>query len=140
MNNHRDMDNIFVYGSLLSKLGNPMHQPLEKYAELIGWGTVQGKLINIGDYPGLIVSGDSDDQVKGEVYRVCDPESLFSKLDRYEGCSEQFPEPHQYVRKQVSVNLLKNGKAKSWAYLYNLDTSGLEVIPSGFYLDHILRQ
>lgn len=128
---------IFIYGTLLSSLNHPMHNVLEKYAELEGEGHIQAKLYDLGRYPGVMMSGNPSDRVKGEIYKISDGEKLFSLLDHYEGCSDNFPEPHQYLRRVVQVQADDGSMIDAWVYLYNWDSDGHRYIESGDYLKYV---
>ena len=116
------MEYLFVYGTLRTTEGHPMHNFLRGYCDLMGNATIGGIKIDLGDYPGLIPSGDSKVRVDGELYRIREgcSEVLFDGLDHYEGCSDDDPEPHEYFRHQQEVMLVVDGKNyQAWVYLYN---------------------
>lgn len=116
------MEYLFVYGTLLTTSGHPMHNYLRGYCDFLGPASIGGIKIDLGDYPGLVPSGDPDDRVEGELYRIHDgaSEKLFDGLDRYEGCSDDDPEPHEFFRHRQDVTLLADQKVyEAWVYLYN---------------------
>ena len=116
------MQYLFVYGTLLTTSGHPMHNYLRGYCDLVGPASIGGIKIDLGEYPGLIPSGDPDDKVEGELYRIHDgaDETLFDGLDHYEGCSDDDPEPHEYYRHQHDVTLAADQAVyEAWVYLYN---------------------
>jgi pyruvate carboxylase len=47
-------DYLFVYGTLRSQMNDPLHRLLETHAVLVGTGTFQGKLYDLGRYPGVV--------------------------------------------------------------------------------------
>ena len=99
-----------------------MHNFLRGYCDLMGDASVGGIKIDLGDYPGLLPSGDPEARVSGELYRIYDGASaeLFEGLDRYEGCSEDDPEPHEYFRHRQNVTLFADQETyEAWVYLYN---------------------
>ena len=82
------MDNeayLFVYGTLRSQMNDLLHRLLETQAILVGTGTFQGKLYDLGRYPGAVPSRGSTDRVIGEIYRFNEPQRAFEILDEYEG-------------------------------------------------------
>lgn len=127
---------LFVYGSLRRDYSSPARQVLDDHAEFVSEAIFQGKLYKIEWYPGVVPSGNSDDKVIGEVYKINDNEIVLPKLDRYEGCSPADPQPHAFVRKEMRVNLEKGGKITAWIYLYEWPVDDKKQIPSGDYLDH----
>jgi len=125
---------LFVYGSLRKDFSSPAREVLDEHAEYVGEATFQGKLYKIDWYPGVVPSDDPDDTVIGEVYKIIDRDEVFSKLDRYEGCSPADPKPHAFVRKQRLVTLNNGGTVDAWIYLYTRPVSGKDRIISGDYL------
>ena len=113
---------LFVYGTLRTVDGHPMHNFLRGFCDLLGEAIVGGIKLDLGGYPGLIPSGSPDEQVTGELYRIHEGASaeLFYGLDRYEGCSDEDPEPHEYFRHPLHVTLLSDSEAyEAWVYIYN---------------------
>lgn len=99
-----------------------MHNYLRGLCDLVGEATVGGIKLDLGNYPGLIPSNKPEEQVTGELYRIREgaSEELFYGLDRYEGCSDEDPEPHQYFRHRLDVTLLSDAQVyEAWVYIYN---------------------
>ena len=116
------MEYLFVYGSLLTTAGHPMHNYMRGFCDLMGNASVGGIKIELDGYPGLIPSGDPDARVEGELFLIHNgaSEKLFNGLDHYEGCSEDDPEPHEFFRHRQEVTLLSDQKTyEAWVYLYN---------------------
>ena|ERR1700741_321193 len=116
---------IFIYGTL--RRGSPgsisIRFPESKF---IAGAKVNGRLYDLGPYPGLRVD-KSDSTVVGEVYEV--DEGLLNDLDEFEASSN-------YVRKSVEVSLGGQQK-KCWTYepspeFYRLDN----IITSGDWLEY----
>ena len=116
------METLFVYGSLLTTHGHPMHNFLRGYCDFLGAATVGGIKVDLDGYSGLVPSGDPDDRVVGELFRIHDGASdkLFAGLDVFEGCSEDDPEPHEFFRHRLDVTLLADESMyEAWVYLFN---------------------
>lgn len=116
------MQYLFVYGTLQTTAGHPMHNYLRSYCDLMGDASVGGIKVDLEDYPGLLPSGDPQAKVRGELFRIHDgaSDSLFEVLDRYTGCSEDDPEPHEFFRHRLDATLLASGDThEAWVYLYN---------------------
>jgi gamma-glutamylcyclotransferase (GGCT)/AIG2-like uncharacterized protein YtfP len=126
------MEYLFIYGTLMRTFAHPMHWVLESYAEFMGEAKVRGRLYEIDDYPGLVVT-DKEFFVEGELYRVHTPEPLFTELDRYEECSPEFPQPHEYLRLMREVFLKEGGTINAWIYCYNHPVDPAKLIASGRY-------
>ena len=99
---------VFVYGSLLSGLGN--HAILtERGARKIGNAKTAARytMISLGAFPGVTPVGT--DAIVGEVYSVTD-EGL-AALDKLEG------HPEFYRRQMHDVAYGNGRKARAWCYL-----------------------
>lgn len=96
-------DLVFVYGSLLR--GLPNHHVIDQ-GEPQGTGTVQGRLVDLGYFPGLTPAAG---RVLGELYAVTG--ETLSRLDALEG------HPHFYRRDLVPV-ATDQGERWAWAYFY----------------------
>jgi gamma-glutamylcyclotransferase (GGCT)/AIG2-like uncharacterized protein YtfP len=125
------MDNaayLFVYGTLRSQMNDPFHRLLETRAVPVGTGTFQGKLYDLGRYPGVVRSRRNTDRVIGEIYRFSDSQRAFQILDEYEG--------HRFKRKRVTI-IQEDGKSiTSWIYLYARSVTRRALIRSGDYVQY----
>ena len=127
-------DFIFVYGTLRKQIVSDMHHVLTKHCDYLSDGVMRGRLYEVCGYPGAIESGDTNDKVYGELYKMNDPKLVLARLDEYEECSDIFPMPHEYSRKRLSIELGYGESVIAWVYLYNHDVSKLQQIFSGDYL------
>ncbi len=127
-------DQLFVYGTLRRGAGSSAHHWLDRRAELLGQAWCQGRLYRIAHYPGLVLSEDTRDRVFGEVYRLHQPKSTLAALDRYEECGSGFPEPTEYVRRELPVTLNSGEPLMAWVYQYNRTVSEDAWIPRGDFL------
>lgn len=130
------LDLLFVYGTLRRSFTNRYADFLRERSELVGCGTIPGRLLLLGSerdfvYPGALLEVESARQILGEVVRLHEPELAFPFLDAYEGVGEGFPEPQEYVRKMVGVSLGDGRSVECWCYLFNRLAPGLREIPSG---------
>lgn len=125
---------LFTYGTLLSGIGHPMHELLTRYARLIGTGHINGKLYEIADYPGLVLSNNVRNIVWGEIYQIESGQELFRYLDKYEGCAPRSRRPHEYQRDLVTVHDADEHSLLAWAYLYKHPVNHSRLIPAGDYL------
>ncbi|MBF6057409.1 gamma-glutamylcyclotransferase family protein [Thiomicrorhabdus heinhorstiae] len=123
---------LFVYGSLRKRAAR--HDLIAAYCEYVSEAYLNGKLFEVAGYPGAIESSQPDDRVLGEVYRIVEREKLLAGLDEYEECSENFPLPHEYIRKKLAIDLADGKRIFSWVYIFNRDTSELMPITNGDYL------
>jgi len=114
---------LFVYGTLRTIEGHPLHNYLRGLSDFIGSANIGGIRIDLeGGYPGLLLSNKPNEKVPGELYRIHEDKAqeLFDVLDRYEGCHEEDLEPHEYFRHKRDVTLLADNEFyKAWVYIYN---------------------
>lgn len=139
-----DRDHLFVYGSLLRRLGHPMARLLQRRARYVGTGSIAGRLYDLGPYPAAVTEavaergGASDAaarrRVKGEVYVLPRPaDALLAALDRYEGCAGGMSETSAFVRRRVKVRLAGGSCLSAWAYLFAGDVSAARAVAGGDY-------
>lgn len=125
---------LFVYGLLRRDCDHPMARRLEQDARHVGPATLQGKLYDLGGYPGVVDSGDSQDRVHGDIFEIVgDAEKLLQDLDVFEGCDAESEEPHEY-RRVTREAMLDGAMVTAQIYLYNLDPAGKTLIPDGDFL------
>lgn len=122
---------LFVYGTLRRAFAHPMHAVLTAESDYVGIAYYQGELYLVAHYPGVVCSPKPQHQVVGELYQLTEPEHILAVLDNYEECSAEFPAPHEYRRELQQVTLENGESVSAWVYVYNRDTRGLKLIPSG---------
>jgi len=104
-----------------------MHALLEPGTELVAAARIQGRLYDLGAFPGL-APGRRGEWVHGELYRIADAESarLLDALDRYEG---------QAFRREVrEVEDARGARVSAWVYFFAGSVRGRRRIASGDYL------
>jgi len=101
--------------------GHGLHAALARGATFLGRGSVAGRLLNLGRYPGLVAGAG---RVKGELYRLDDPE-LLPVLDREEG--------YNFVRSIRTVTLAGGRRARAWVYCYRGPRERAVPVPHGDY-------
>ena len=126
--------NLFVYGTLMRGYLHPMARLLSDNAEYLGEASCRGRLYMVKHYPGLVLSGDANEIVHGELYRLREAEALLREFDMYEACGEGFAEPTQYLRRMLPVTSADGAEAEAWTYLYNWPVETLTRIESGRFL------
>jgi gamma-glutamylcyclotransferase (GGCT)/AIG2-like uncharacterized protein YtfP len=114
---------VAFYGSLM------MHEKQEELKItdsllLIGPCEIPGTLYDLGDYPGLVQSGD---RAKGQLYQVRDP-AVLSVTDEYEEFNVRMPGKSSFVRHFVR---LCSPLVDAWVYFYNGDVSGRSRLGAG---------
>ena len=101
--------------------GYPLHRVLREHSTFLGEATARGHLVNLGRYPGMI---DGAGRVRGEVYRLDDPE-LLPVLDR--------EEVYNFERRRAIVTLANGRRARAWIYRYRGPQNRAVPIPDGDY-------
>ncbi|MGA7994271.1 MAG: gamma-glutamylcyclotransferase family protein [Bradyrhizobium sp.] len=124
-------DLLFVYGTLMRSFDNPMAQLLSRSADFLDEARCRGRLYRVQHYPGLVLSGETDDIVFGELFRLRQPAELLREFDMYETCGEGFAEPTEYVRQMLAVTRADGTVTKAWTYVYNWPVTDLPRIASG---------
>lgn len=117
------MNRVFVYGSLMSGMGN---SAMMSGAKLIGKCTAlpgQFVMVDLGPFPGL-VADYSGREVKGELYEVSDEH--LRDLDNLEGC------PNFYWRGTALTSL-----GFAWIYLLQNRSQCTMVVESGDWREHL---
>lgn len=127
-------ETLFVYGSLLP--GLPLH-PLLASAIPLGPGRIQGRLYDLGEYPGAVEAQDG--RVHGEAYRLRDP-GLLALLDDEEGYDPANEAGGLFLRRRIPVTLADGRVVMAWVYLYAGPLERVVPIPSGDYRRHLARR
>lgn len=124
---------IFVYGTLLSTAGHPMGARLQGEARLVGAASIQGRLYELGKYPGLVEVADAAERVQGEVHALNSPATSLAWLDAYEGIVPG-RQQNQYERVERTAQLASGGELTVWVYLYRRDVTRFQPIAGGRWM------
>ena len=126
--------NLFVYGTLRKNVSD-WHHVLARDATFLGEGRFRGRLYDLGMYPGVVASAHYEKFVKGEVYALHHPELTVQYLDEYEGCRGLSP---LYSRQLANI-VMAEREVKAWIYIYNHSVEDLKFIPSGDYVEYLVK-
>lgn len=100
-----DSDYLVVYGTLRQSFVNVFAQYLRQFSNYVGEGVFPGQLFDLGNYPGAVYQSESSTLVRGTVYDISRrKQDLLPYLDEYEGISDGFQQPHEYIRAIIPVN------------------------------------
>lgn len=127
---------LFVYGSLRRGAKSGMNRLLAPCGRFVANAAFRGRLYRVAGYPGVVPSDQPGETVHGEVWRLDEPDAALARLDDYEECGADFPEPHEFVRRNLEVTLAGGEVVRAWLYLYNRPTDDLEIIGHGDFLRH----
>jgi gamma-glutamylcyclotransferase (GGCT)/AIG2-like uncharacterized protein YtfP len=129
------LDRLFVYGTLRRGTGHEMSRFLALHADLLGTGTFQGQLYDLGRYPAVVSSEDAADLVKGDVYLLRDAESTIRALDEYEDCHGVESNHGLFRRRRATICMNRNVKTEAWIYIYNCPVPSPLRVLSGDYIE-----
>lgn len=129
-------DLLFVYGTLMNNIQSTIADYLHQHSDFVGAGALQGKLYDLGNYPGVIYDIQVNSLVHGHVFKLHHSENMLKRLDIYEGISLLQPDKNEYRRELVPVEVNKE-QVNCWTYLYNFSTESLKEIPDGNYLAYL---
>jgi gamma-glutamylcyclotransferase (GGCT)/AIG2-like uncharacterized protein YtfP len=122
---------LFVYGTLLddkNEFGNYLKNNCTFYQN----GRFNGRLYDIGDYPGAVYQPEFDGFVNGSIFVINSAEKTLKILDDYEGFGEEQPQPNEFIRELIEVKT-DGAPISCWVYLYSLPVDGKRQIISGKY-------
>jgi gamma-glutamylcyclotransferase (GGCT)/AIG2-like uncharacterized protein YtfP len=122
---------LFVCGTLMSEYVAGDVAEVMKRLQLIGAGSVRGRLYNLGPYPGAVIDNSATTSIHGELLRLPDDETTLAELDAYEDFNPTRPDDCLFIRKQTSVELVDGQTVDAWMYVYNLDPKDAPIIKSG---------
>lgn len=126
-----DSSYLFVYGTLLQDFNNAISRFLTEQATFVAKGYFNGKLFEVDNFPGAILTNVESEKVFGSLYKISDSHKTFEVLDAYEGVADGL-----YKRLLVEAYLDSGNSVKTWAYIFNHSTKHLKQISSGDYLKH----
>lgn len=121
---------VFVYGTLRPAVANGEPRLLVEGLRQDGPATVRGRIVDLGDYPGLV---EGSGLVHGDLLVVEDAEQL-AALDAYEECG---PPSFLYRREVVTAERPNGDSLAVWVYRYCRVVNPAAEIAGGDYLKHI---
>jgi gamma-glutamylcyclotransferase (GGCT)/AIG2-like uncharacterized protein YtfP len=120
---------IALYGSL-RRHGEIRGKPdLSACLQPAGEAVIQGRLIDLGDYPGLVPGAAS---VQAELYLLVDRRAV-PIMDRFERYVPNDVRGSLYVRR--ALRLLRPN-VEAWVYVYNRDVGDAPGVPGGDWIAH----
>ena len=118
---------LFIYGTL-----HPNRAPatiastarlLKSFGGSNNRATIQGRLLDLGAYPGVVLSDDPADVVLGELFELPDDPAILARLDDYEDFRPSDPAASLFLRQQAFATLRDGPDAGTeiacWVYTYN---------------------
>ncbi len=127
---------LFVYGTLRKGVDIPINKKIGKDLEWIGVGKLKGSLYDIGSYPGA-VNDSSASVIKGDVFKLLNPEKTLAILDKYERFYPDNLTKSDYIRKDETIELESDEQVVAGIYWYNQSVKGKVWIEKGDYLEYL---
>ena len=129
---------LFVYGTLRKDFDSPILEKISRNVEWLGGAVIRGKLFDIGKYPGAVPLNEGENgDIKGELIRINDEETVMKILDEYEGFDRRNANSSEYIRKKESVVLENRETLLAWVYWYNWSVEGKARITNNDYLNYL---
>jgi gamma-glutamylcyclotransferase (GGCT)/AIG2-like uncharacterized protein YtfP len=122
---------LFAYGTLRPGLAPEEIAPVVEKLRPLGEGFVNGKLYDLGDYPGAVIDPASPWIIYGTVYELPEDAEVLRQLDAYEG-----PE---YLRIEQLAVLTAGGVVNCWVYDFQGRPGEERFIESGRWADRRAR-
>lgn len=123
---------LFVYGTL--RRGFSLHGQITKLGvRYVGKGQIEGRLYDLGKFPGAIPAADSN--IEGEVYELPDARRQLAALDEIEEYNSRRPNKSLFVRKRTSVRLRNGRRLRAWVYFLPKRPQKARLILTGNYAE-----
>ena len=131
-------DRLFVYGTLMKGFRNPVARYLHATQEFLGEASFSGFLFKISFYPGAVFVPEAESNVFGHLFKIVqNRESLFQKLDDYEGIGTNYSQPNEFRREIINVSFDGN-IVTAYSYLFNSTYEKYPLISSGKFNEDFL--
>jgi len=104
---------LFVYGTLHPDRAPEEIRDVVSLLTPIGIGTVQGRLLDLGEYPGLVLDGELG-PVNGEVFALPNDEETLPALDAYEGFDALDHANSLFVRELCDIAMGDGSTERHW--------------------------
>ncbi len=133
-------DHIFVYGTLSP--GNAPPEIADTVSRLrpVGSASVRGRLYDLGEYPGAVLSEKSRTLIRGEVFELPGDRNTLTALDNYEGFEPHKPSSSLFLRRVWPVTMDDGKRVRCWVYIYNGTMKGAQPLRNGRYSRRRVRR
>jgi gamma-glutamylcyclotransferase (GGCT)/AIG2-like uncharacterized protein YtfP len=124
---------LFAYGTLQPGLAPIEIADLVRDLLVLGKGSVQGTLYDLGSYPGARLDNTSSHRIWGTVFRLPAGMNLIPRLDAYEEYYPESPHASQFIRKLRTAQLTDGRTLECWIYEYNGHPDATSILEGGTY-------
>jgi gamma-glutamylcyclotransferase (GGCT)/AIG2-like uncharacterized protein YtfP len=98
----------------------------------VGQGFVRGRLYDLGEYPGAVLTRNGP-LIRGLVFELPDDPGVLQRLDKYEEFDRSHPKGSLFVRKRSLVTLQDGRKIFCCIYAYNRPIGSAPSVPRADY-------
>jgi gamma-glutamylcyclotransferase (GGCT)/AIG2-like uncharacterized protein YtfP len=114
-------DLLFIYGTLHPAIAPAEIASTARLLQPIGPATIRGTLLDLGDYPGVILDPASPTQIPGHLFALPadGAAQTWARLDRYEDFRPADPSASLFLRQQTLATLPDGSEALCWVYTWN---------------------
>ena len=123
---------MFVYGTLLPRLAPPEIEQTVRRLRRVGRGTIRGRLFDLGEYPGAILTRNGP-MIQGMIFEVPNDPEVLHRIDEFEGFDPARPKSSLFVRKRRHAQLQDGKKVFCWVYAYNRPVKDARPVATGDY-------
>src|SRR4029077_16510387 len=95
--------------------------------------TVKGRLYDLGEYPGAILSEKSRSVIQGEVFELPGDEGTLTSLADYDGFEPEKRNSSLFLRRTWPVTMNDGKRLRCWVYVYNGTMKDARPVRSGRY-------
>lgn len=113
---------LFIYGTLHPERAPAAIAATARRLRPLGGATVRGRRYELGEYPGVVLSGDIGDQVRGELFLLpegAEGAAVLARLDAYEDFRPADPAGSLFLRQRTQATLEDGTQRACWVYTYN---------------------
>lgn len=121
---------LFSYGTLLPEHAPAEIAPVVRRLRAVGRGKVHGRLYDLGEYPGAVLT-KSGPVIIGQIFELPDGPEVIEKLDQYEGFDPAHPQGSLFVRKRSLVTVGNGKRMWCWVYVYNRPPGSAPALSGG---------
>jgi len=121
---------VFVYGTLRPAVATGEPRLLIEGLRQAGPATIRGRLVDLGEYPGLL---QGDGVVHGDLLEI-ETAAQLAAIDAYEGCGPPCP---LYRRAVVIAERPDRSCTPVWAYWYCQSVTAAPPISEGDYAKYL---
>jgi gamma-glutamylcyclotransferase (GGCT)/AIG2-like uncharacterized protein YtfP len=117
-----------VYGTLRKEYGLKLMQEVADKMTFIGLGRIKAAFYDLGSYPAAVKNGWQN-SLRGDVYKVEEPNAVFAFLDQYEG--------EEYQREKTAVYMEAGEEIEAFVYWFTGKTDEALLIEEADYLYYL---